>query len=125
MKNEFLAKAKENIAVAAWVHENGHYNASANRAYYAAFQAAIAALANACIINVHRISHSGVQSLFATELIRRRKIYPARLKSYLVDLQRIRDDADYELRTVSKKKGSTQLKQAKEFVEIITKEIEK
>ncbi|HEW97522.1 MAG: hypothetical protein DRR16_17145 [Candidatus Parabeggiatoa sp. nov. 3] len=125
MKNEFLAKAKENIVVATWAYENGHYNASANRGYYAAFQAAIAALANAGIINLHRISHSGVQSLFATELIRRRKIYPTHLKSYLADLQRIRDDADYELKSVSKKKCATQLKQAKEFVEIITKEIEK
>jgi len=125
MKTEFLAKAKENLTVAEWSYENDHYNASANRAYYAAFQAAMAALANAGIIEKHRISHGAVQSLFVTELTRRRKIYPSHLKSYLTDLQRIRDDADYELGTVSKKKASTQLKQAKEFVETIAKEIEK
>ncbi len=42
-----------------------------------------------------------------------------------MDLQRVRDDADYEYRSVSKKKALTQFKQAKEFVEILTKEIEK
>jgi len=125
MKQEFLAKAKENLAVAEWSYENGHYNASANRAYYAAFQAAIAALAHTGIITTSRISHSATQSLFATELIRRRKVYPSHLKSYLMDLQRIRDDADYECRSVSKKKASTHFKQAKKFVEILTKEIEK
>lgn len=125
MKLEFLAKAKENLAVAEWTVENEHYNASANRAYYAAFQAALAALANASIIQTSRISHSAAQSLFATELIRRRKIYPSHLKSYLADLQRIRDDADYEIKSVSKKKASAQLKLAKEFVETIIKEIEK
>jgi uncharacterized protein (UPF0332 family) len=112
MKHEFLEKAKENLTVAQWSYENDHYNASANRAYYAAFQATIAALANAAIITNPRISHSAAQSLFATELIRRRKIYPSHLKSY-------------KLQSVSKKKASTPLKRAKEFVEIITKEIEK
>lgn len=125
MKTELLAKAKENLAVAKWSYENDHYNASANRAYYAAFQAAIAALANVGIIKNHRVSHGALQSLFVTELTRQRKIYPSRLKSYLPDLQRVRDDADYKLQSVSKKKASLQLKQAKEFVEQITQEIEK
>ena len=120
-----MAKARENLAVAELSYENNHYNASANRAYYAAFQAAIAALANASIITVHRISHGAVQSLFATELTRRRKIYPSNLKSYLPDLQRVRDDADYELKSVSKKEAFKQLKKAKDFVETIAKEIEK
>jgi hypothetical protein len=44
MENEFLTKAKENITAAALLFENELYNASANRAYYAAFQAAIAAI---------------------------------------------------------------------------------
>jgi len=125
MKTELLAKAKENITVAEWSYESGHYNASANRAYYAAFQAAVAALVNADIIKNHRISHSAVQSLFVTELTRRRKIYPSHLKSYLPDLQDIRDDADYKLQSVSKKKALLQLKKAREFVELITQEVQK
>ncbi len=41
----FLKKAQDNLALAKYCIENGYYDASANRAYYAAFQAAIAALA--------------------------------------------------------------------------------
>jgi uncharacterized protein (UPF0332 family) len=42
---EFLTKARENLQAAEQAFSEGLYNASANRAYYAAFQAAIAALA--------------------------------------------------------------------------------
>ena len=41
-----------------------------------------------------------------------------------MDLQRIRNRADYELQLISKKMASRQLKKAQEFVEIITQEIE-
>jgi len=124
MKDEFISKAKENITVAEWSYENGHYNASANRAYYAAFQAAIAALAH---IGINTVSHShkATQAHFVAELIKRRKIYPSHLKSYLKDLQDVRNDADYELKFVSKKIAGRQYRHAKEFVELIAQEIEK
>jgi len=125
MKQEFLAKAKENLTVATWSYENGHYNASANRAYYAAFQAAIAALVAAGITASVRKSHSMTQANFAAKLIRKRKIYPSHLKSYLMDLLATREDADYELTSVSKKVASRQLKKAQEFVHTIASEIEK
>lgn len=47
----FLKKAQDNLALAKHCLENGYYDASANRAYYAAFQAAIAALAAAGMSN--------------------------------------------------------------------------
>lgn len=46
MKSEFLAKARENLQAAEVLFENHLYNVSANRAYYATFHAAIAALAD-------------------------------------------------------------------------------
>ncbi len=45
MKEDFLNKAKENLKIAQLSFEHDCYNACANRAYFAAFQAAIAALA--------------------------------------------------------------------------------
>jgi uncharacterized protein (UPF0332 family) len=60
-----------------------------------------------------------------TELIRRRKVYPNHLKSYLRDLQDVRNDADYEQKSVSKKVALRQLKKATEFVELVTQEVEK
>ncbi len=124
MKNEFLAKAKENISAAELLFDNELYNASANRAYYAAFHAAMAALA-AIGVETEAISHPAVQSKFHAELIHRRKIYPSRLKSYLRVLQDERNTADYKQDSVSKKVASSQLKKAKDFVETIAREIEK
>ena len=120
MKQEFLTKATENIAVAELSYKNGYYNASANRAYYATFQAAIAALVTVGITANVRKSHSITQANFAAELIKKRKIYPNHLKSYLMDLMAIREDADYELTFVSKKVASRQLKKAQEFVRTVT-----
>ena len=72
-----------------------------------------------------RKSHSMIQAHFAAELIKKRKIYPSHLKSYLMDLLATREDADYELTFVSKKVASRQLKKAQEFVHAIVLEIEK
>jgi uncharacterized protein (UPF0332 family) len=119
---EFASKAKENLAAAQLLFDHGLYNASANRAYYAAFQAALVALARAKVLDQSRVSHETAQSKFAAELIHRRKIYPSHLKSYLMDLQRVRDSADYQLVAVSKKVALMQLKPAKEFVEILFQE---
>ncbi len=119
---EFASKAKENLAAAQLLFDHGLYNASANRAYYAAFQAALVALARAKVLDQSRVSHETAQGKFAAELIHRRKIYPSHLKSYLMELQRVRDSADYQLVAVSKKVALMQLKQAQEFIEILFQE---
>ncbi len=75
MKTEFLAKAEENLTAAHICFENGLYNACANRAYYAALHAAVAALAHRGIRR-DKISHGQVQADFSGELIKRRKVYP-------------------------------------------------
>lgn len=124
MKAIFTRKADENIKAAELLFENQMHNASANRAYYAAFHAAIAALANLGI-PVERIGHDTLQSKFSSELIRKRKVYPARFKSYLPNLQEVRDIADYETKFISKKMAERQIKKAKEYVEAIKKEIQK
>ena len=46
----YLAKAEQCLAGAQLAVDHGHYNNAANRAYYAAFQAATAALAAAGVI---------------------------------------------------------------------------
>jgi len=123
MKNEFILKAKENLKAAELLFENGLYNASANRSYYAALHAAVAALA-AIGIKSEPISHKTTQANFSAELIQRRKVYPSRLKSYLTDLQEIRNDADYRLMQTSGKVALRQLKKADEFLTQILKEVE-
>ncbi len=124
MKMIFSAKAQENIEAAEILFENQKYNASASRAYYAAFHAAIAALKNAGF-SIDKISHESLQAKFNGELIRKRKVYPSRFKSYLLDLQSVRLAADYKSIFVSKKVAGRQNKKAREYFEAIQQEINK
>ncbi len=72
MKQEFFSKAKENLKIAQISFDNECYNACANRAYFAAFQAAVAALADKDIRN-EKNDHAWVQSEFNLKLIKRKK----------------------------------------------------
>lgn len=123
MKTEFLMKAKENLEDAEEAFQVGRYNASANRAYYAAFQGAIAALAQENIKH-EKNPHSWVQAQFSERLIKARKSYPSKLASSLMDMQKIRDKADYKPDTTSKKIAKEQLQQSKEFLSFIFSRLE-
>lgn len=125
MKQEFFAKAEENLKATALLLEQGLYNAAANRAYYATFQAAVAALLHVGIsLEIgDRISHQAVHSSFATELIQRRKIYPGHFKSYLIELQVVRNKADYRAESLSKSLASQQVKRAQELVASVRRKI--
>lgn len=122
MRDEFLTKAKENLKAAEVLFEHQLYNAAVNRSYYAAFQAAIAALADQGIATERR-GHAAIQANFATELIQRRKRYAGHFRAYLMDLQSVRDDADYKLTSISGRVARRQLTKAKEFVEAILTEL--
>ncbi|OQX02032.1 MAG: hypothetical protein BWK80_58755 [Desulfobacteraceae bacterium IS3] len=56
-ETEFLDKAKNNLAVARLCYEKEFYDACANRAYFATFQAAVAALTESG--RDDRIHHTG------------------------------------------------------------------
>ena len=71
-----------------------------------------------------RRGHATIQANFATELIQRRKRYPGHFHAYLMDLQSVRDDADYKVQSVSSRMARRQLTKAKEFVEAIVRELE-
>ena len=121
----FLEKSLENLAVAEWAFENGYYNACANRAYYAMFQAAVAALANVGITSkTETLDHGWVQGMFARELTRRRKMFPG-MGSYLNDVRLVLNIADYEQEKVNRRRASQALRVAKAMVEAIRKELEK
>ena len=92
----YLGKADESLAGAQSEYDSGRFNNSANRAYFAAFQAAISALVREGIWrNDGNRPHTFVQSEFAGRLINRRHRYPTGLPSTLSDLQRFRHGADY------------------------------
>ncbi len=124
MKQEFLNKAEENLKIAQMSFEHECYNACANRAYFASFQAAIAALISRGA-GRGKFDHKWVQAEFSEKLIKRKKIYPARLKSWLMKMQLLRNKADYEHRHVSRKDAREQLHRAKEMLGFIEKEVKK
>ena len=111
MEASFLNKSKENLKAAQLLLENRYFNASANRSYYAAFHASLAALTQTSL-TLDRISHEAVQSNFVSEFIHKRKVYPNHIKAYLADLQVVRNDADYKIESLSEKIALRQLKKA-------------
>ncbi len=116
MKSIFKNKALENIKVAELAYEHGCFDASTNRAYYAAFDAAIYAIYSIGI--EPKIDHSTIHSIFADNFFNRRKILSVKFKRYLGDLRDKRNIADYKS-GVSKKVAKHQLEYAKELVFII------
>ena len=114
MPDDFIEKARENLQAAHLLFEHGYYNASANRAYYAAFHLAIARLAHYGFVN-EKHDHSWVHAMFAAELIHKAKFYPGRIKAALLDLQIIRNRADYKAESLSRAVAARQLAKADEF----------
>ncbi len=118
MNSEFFAKAQENINAAELCFSNNLLNASANRAYYAAYHAAIFALALNGFTDEQN-AHEWVQRTFAGEAIHRKKIFQNKFKSYLPELMKVRLNADYSSVGISRVVAERQLKKAKEFLEEI------
>jgi len=115
---EFMEKARDNLNAAQLCLENGFLNASANRAYYAAFHSAVAILAHKGF-RKDRIDHEWVQAQFNAKLIRGKKVFPAKIRSYLSDMQAIRNIADYGEIDVGKKVALKQIAKAAEIVGLI------
>ncbi len=117
-----LAKAERSLAGAASEHINERYDNTANRCYYACFQAAIAALMRAGIRPSDPGSgwgHGYVQAQFAEQLIRRRKEYSADLGDVLVRLLALRRTADYRAEPVSEPQATRALRRARQFIATI------
>jgi uncharacterized protein (UPF0332 family) len=113
----FLRKALESLAGADSERANRRYNNCANRCYYAAFQAAIAALMREGIQSRGgQWSHTFVQRQFAGQLIRRRKLYAAALRDTLPRLQKLRHEADYATYQVTETEATRAFRRSQTFV---------
>lgn len=120
----FFTKSEENLTAARLCFESGLFNAGANRAYYAIFQAAVAILMKRgfALEQSKHIEHTKVQSLFANELIHRKKVLGNRFKTCLPNAQTLRNVADYRAVEIGQRKSRNQLLQAEEFINAIKKE---
>ncbi len=119
-----MGKAHANLEAAQLCLDNDRQDASANRAYYAALQASVAALAH---IGVKKdvLKHEWVQAEFNGRLIKRAKMIPGKYKSYLPDMQAIRDIADYSSDEISKRTATNQLRKAMAMVRLIEEVLKK
>lgn len=126
LSDALLAKARESLAGAASEYDQRRYNNAANRAYYACFQAAVAALDAAGISppgGKAAWGHSFVQARFVGEFINRRKQYPAELRDTLTLLFSIRQQADYQRANVSQRQATRLLARAATFVDAVTSQL--
>lgn len=115
----FLTKALECLQCAESELAAKRLNNVANRAYYAAFQAAVAAMIAAGIRPQQEgggLSHRHVQSAFSGLLVYRRKLYDTRYRNILQALMSERAKADYTTRFVSEPAARRAVKQAADLI---------
>jgi uncharacterized protein (UPF0332 family) len=118
----FLLKALESLHGAESECASGRYNNCASRCYYACFQAAVQALVWAGIrprSSRGQWGHDFVQAEFAGQLIGRRKLYSAALRTTLSRTLLMRVVADYEDTPLSEREAARSLRWAKPFVAAI------
>ena len=114
----YLAKAEQCLAGAALAVAHGQYNNAANRAYYAAYQAAVAAL-NAVRAQApapRYWAHDFVLREYSLRLACDRGDYAPGSRSVLKALHDERLKADYEVELISRASGEHALALTREFV---------
>lgn len=115
---ELLTKAKESLEAANALLDDGFSDFSASRSYYAMFYAAEAAL---LAKDLSFSKHAAVIGAFGKEFIKT-KIFPQRLRNYLVNAFDLRQLGDYgSPGSVGKEKAELLMNRAKDFIEAIEK----
>ena len=88
-----LTRAREDLATARDNLRDGHLRGAANRAYYAVFHTASAAL---LWLDIERARHSGIQSAFGEFLVKPGHIEPEFGRIY-TRARQAREEQDYDL----------------------------
>jgi uncharacterized protein (UPF0332 family) len=117
----FLDKAHESLEGARREYQGGRYSNSANRSYYAVFQAAIHAILAERIRPPREDDWDPgwVQGQFIGLLINRRHLYSTDLRQVLPDNYDVRVRADYTARAVTEVLSSRALQRAERFIAAI------
>lgn len=115
----YAAKARESLASAEADFAASRYNSCARGAYYALFQAAIAALLLAGEPLRENWSHKYVQSRFSGMLVGRRKLYPSVLRTALSTAIRIRHQADYDAARIGRSNARQIMSYARRLVDLV------
>jgi uncharacterized protein (UPF0332 family) len=120
----YLAKARNSLRTAQSAYEQGDFDSCASRAYFALFQAEIAALIKLTEFRQVQWRHDRVQAEFNRRLILARKLFPASLRSIHYDLIGIRHTADYSDQVISARTAEQSLRKAEEMLTNISRVLE-
>lgn len=120
---DYWLKGRGNLNAALWAHEKKRYNVCASRAYYAVFQASIAALIKLTSFRAvaDRWSHATVQAEVSRQLIVRKKILASELARTSMDLMELRHMADYRRESVSAEEAKNASRRAQRFLSEVGK----
>ena len=117
--SDFLVKARQAVTSAQLLLERKLLNCAANRAYYALFHAARAALIHRRQSSAERRwAHDALQAAFS-KLLHADKRYPSHLKSYLITQLVVREMADYDSGMISSRSADLAVRRAAEFVSTV------
>ena len=118
-----LDRAHESLRAAELCLGERLVNSAASRAYYAMFQASQVAL-RAVHVGRTEWTHSALQAAFVTELIRRRKVYPAAFAEYFSSGLHSRQLADYSAGGVSRRVAQRLVRRAATLLAAVEKEVD-
>ena len=110
-----VAKAQNSLDAANQLVQQGFYDIAVSRAYYSMFYIAEALLDKE---GLSFSSHAGVISAFGRSLVRPGKV-PVEFHRYLIDAQRLRTRADYDLQPdLSSQDAQTLIAQAQALIDL-------
>lgn len=119
----YLAKAEESLTSAEDDFAKGRFNSCARGAYYALFQAAVAALLHEGHGPRAEWEHAFVAARFSGVLVYRRKLYPAEFRTSLHDGFQIRARADYKAAPVSRRDALVVLEAAQRLLSLVKERV--
>jgi uncharacterized protein (UPF0332 family) len=121
----YLRKARESLASAKADARAKRYNSAANRAYYAAFQAAVAALIHWRVRAAETDwEHRFVAAEFSGRLILRRKVFVREFATTLPRLFQLRIRADYRPVETSSRAAAYAVRGADAFVSNVSENMQ-
>jgi uncharacterized protein (UPF0332 family) len=119
----FFAKSEESLVSSEADFVANRFNRCARGSYYAAFQAAIAALIAEQILARGKWGHDFVQSEFGGRLVYRRKTYEAGFRALLPAAMRLRADADYTESRIHRRDIAPVLEEVRRLVAAVRRNV--
>jgi uncharacterized protein (UPF0332 family) len=117
-----LERAQASLRAAELCLAQGLLDSAVNWAYFAMFQAAVAALEHRGIRR-REWTHKGVHSDFVQLFVRRRKLVPASFAGALPSVMQLRHIADYQQPGVSQPQAERAVRRAREFATLLQREV--